>query len=99
MRLPAANPVRFTVSGSRTIARARPLHIPEGQTIRQPPLKPRAIGSRRYTQNTITFIFPGGFNGIDFLRRNGEWSERRVVGDIEATIDLDGERLFAGTGG
>ena len=38
-------------------------------------------------------------NDIDFLRRNGEWSERRVVGDIEATIDLGGERLFAGTGG
>ena len=38
-------------------------------------------------------------NDIDFLRRNGEWSERWVVGDIEATIDLDGERHFAGAGG
>ena len=26
-------------------------------------------------------------NDIDFLRRNGEWSKRWVVGDIEATID------------
>jgi hypothetical protein len=38
-------------------------------------------------------------NDIDFLRRNGEWSKRWVVGDIEATIDLDGEELFAGAEG
>jgi hypothetical protein len=35
-------------------------------------------------------------NDIDFLRRNGEWSECWVVGDIEATIDLDREGHFAG---
>ena len=37
-------------------------------------------------------------NDIDFLRRNGEWLKRWVVGDIEATIDLDGDGLFAGAG-
>ena len=50
-------------------------------------------------QNTITFIFLGLINDIDFLRRNGEWSRRWVVDDIEATIDLGGERIFAGAGG
>jgi hypothetical protein len=38
-------------------------------------------------------------NDIDFLRRIGEWSQRWVVGDIEATIDLGGDVLFAGAEG
>ena len=57
------------------------------------------MGHRKYAKKTITFIFLDHLNDIDFLRRNGEWSERWVVGDIEATIDLDGERHFAGAGG
>jgi hypothetical protein len=56
----------------------------------------KAAGHQKYAQKTITFIFLDRMNDIDFLCRNGEWSKRWVVGDIEATIDLDGEELFAG---
>jgi hypothetical protein len=38
---------------------------------------------------TITFIFLGSVNDIDFLLRFGECSRRWVVGGIGATIDID----------
>ena len=96
MRLPAATvpdlwhrtAEQSTVPGHRTPLKAR-----------RPKLRPKPIGNQLCAQNTITFIFLDRMNDIDFLRRNGEWSERWVVGDIEATIDLDGERHFAGAGG
>jgi hypothetical protein len=44
---------------------------------------------------TITFIFPGLMNSIDFIRRYRECWQRWVVDDIGTTVDLgDGERLF-----
>ena len=81
------------------VARARPSQIAKALKVPRPRLRPPAIRDRQYAQNTITFIFPGCMNDIDFLRRNGEWWQRRVVGDIEATIDLDGEGLLAVAGG
>jgi hypothetical protein len=46
--------------------------------------------------NTITFIFFGGLNGIDLLRRFRGVSRRWVVYDIGVTADIDAERLPAG---
>src|ERR1700729_360469 len=73
--------------------------IPTARKVWRPQQRPRAVRDRQYAKNAITFIFLGPMNDIDFLRRNGEWSHCWVVGDIEATIDLGGERLFAGAGG
>src|ERR1700694_471371 len=48
-------------------------------------------------RNTITFIFLGLRNDIDFLRRYGECWHRWVVGGIGATIDIKTtNNLFAG---